>query len=245
MNHRLSRILALGSTMTVALGLTAMPVAASAPTLDYRVQVAQVGYDVSSNPAGIELIPGVLSNYAPLTSTADFNVSNQINVRPDANFASGAFFSTSATVENNSDQTLDFIITMSVPMVNFGDSRDWVSSVAYTLTGSDAGSPTLAALAGTPTWLVSSDTGDILAWDLPAPLQGISADAQASFDQDSVGAFGPAGPLSDVTIQFGFSLTAGATATVNNSVTFGQVVPAPGGLALIGLGLIGRRRRRR
>jgi hypothetical protein len=173
-------------------------------------------------------------------TTWNFNGAN-------SNETSPVFLSGNFTFTNTGLVTTFFDVFVNLETFPIGRTSSLVGgSVAAGLTA-DGDGGTLSSLGETPVWTSYVDAAQIAAL-LPGPIStsaGPFGSATLGSDQFGVPIPSMVGPAlgNSMTIRLRFSLTAGDQASFT-SVFVLQSVPAPAGLALLGLaGLTGRRRR--
>ncbi|MHC5022341.1 MAG: PEP-CTERM sorting domain-containing protein [Planctomycetota bacterium] len=172
---------------------------------------------------------------APELSGQPFTIGGPINANND--ISSNFLLSPNLNITNTSTQTLDFVIRMTWDVAH-GTDVNWNSSSAWTLGGGP--DPILFTLPGQSLWTLFIDSSPIdTLYDDPSGMGG-GGDLVLNTDPIS-GSHGPVG--SSMGIELAFSMTPGANAGVNGLFL---ITPAPGTLALLAVGaVVGRRRRRR
>lgn len=232
MSHVPLRTLA-GATLVAAITSTAS--AGVVPALEVDLSVSD-GSSTTFNPSGSSL-PGGLFNYVGDQTTVNYMVSWNLLASPDLTNPDGAFVTNGFTIENLSDQTLEFDLTVTLPVDQAAAFVDYAGSVGLGLTGTDA---TVATLDGSSLWSGLVDGVALqTAFDDPYSL-GFSGDGSANDSFNFSGDDG--GVMSSIGINLSFSLTPGDTLITTGA--FG-IVPAPAGLGLLAVAGLGGRRRRR
>lgn len=170
-------------------------------------------------------------------NSALFTMNGNVLARPNIGLLP-ATLHPNMTFDNNSDQTLEFLITYTLPMSTVA-GVDWISNSAWTL----AGGPDPAALTvnGESLWTVSMDGAEV-GNQFAAP-SGMGGGGTLDLSTDAID--GANGAIMDsVSIQLSFSITPGARIGANGYVSM-TLIPAPAALALLGLGGLMAPRRRR
>lgn len=235
------RIATLAAVATASISTFAA--AGTPPIVDIDVSVD--GNNTLYNPVGaatgftgIYNFVGSGSDLGSLT-TWNFNATNNAEVSP-------AFVSGNFTFTNNSIATQVYDVWITLYTAPQGPETVIGGSVAGGLTG-DFDGGTFSSSGQAPVW--SSYIGGV---HQASMLNNLAPVSTGAFDSTNIGSefFGDpipnlAGPAlsNHMQIRLRFTLTAGDQASFT-SVFVAQVVPAPAGLAMLGLaGLAGRRRR--
>ncbi len=239
-----SKIGSIAATVAVA-AAGALATATQADPLLINVSVNGVNsfgeYSQNGDPLG-----GGLFNYQAdgFFLNPFWNLNYDLNAGSDA---LSALISGNITWTNNTGSAQDVCISFVLPGVALGPGSVLGGSVALGLTG-DGDGGSLGSFGGLDVWnaLVDGST----AASLLADPQSISVDP---FFSGNVGseAFGQPIPslaysaiASSIGIKLNFTVGAGDQASFT-SVFVAQAVPAPAGLAMLALGLVTRRGRRR
>lgn len=219
----------------VSLGLVVSTADAGvAPDLEFKWLVN--GVDNSFNPDGSP-VGGGTYNYDDSLVDLDYTLSWDINVNPDP------FVSGNIVITNTSAFTQEFDLTIILGSSDQFDATKMTGSVSGGMTA-DADGGTLSSLQGSPVWSALIDGAPTVSF-FDDPFS-VSADPFNSANV-GVGNFsdldGP-GLQDTIAIRLAFSLTAGEQASFTSNF-FVTNAPAPAGLAMLAVGgLIGRRRRR-
>lgn len=141
--------------------------------------------------------------------------------------------------------------TISSGVLSFAtiDPAEAFATAGITLTDNNGNGAILTGMNGGGGAYVSQYNGEVpggttFAEFFTSPIvAGINGSNSVNAEFPGGGAFASIGvPVNDISAQFRFTLTAGDSASGTSNFT---VIPAPGGLAILGLGLLSRRRRRR
>jgi hypothetical protein len=165
-----------------------------------------------------------------------FVIQGDVNASPTTS-PFPALLNTTLNFANTSSDSLWFLVRLTMPIAHtFTLPASWESPAEFTLTGPD---PELRTLEDTPLWTVGVD-GSPLGSLFPDPT--VLDNNQLDVNDFMSGVL--ANPVNDhMYIDIIFKLSPDAVAGVNGAF---RIIPAPGALALLGLGglIAGTRRRR-
>ena len=219
------------------LGIATTAQAGVSPNIGISLQVSN-GFNQMASPIGTPT-GGDVYNFQGSLGDSDFALDYDFDADALVSDPDGAFLGSGFTLENLSDQTLEFTLTMTMDLANSaGPMPDYGGSSSFTITGFDG---MLSSLGG-PIWTAYADGNEVGngfgdPYTLATPVGGGS-------NSDSANVFGqlPSPVNNTLTVSYHFSLTGNTLLTHTGS--FG-VIPAPGAFALLGVaGLAARRRRR-
>lgn len=227
----------------LVLGSAVSTVSAEVPELQLRWWIdGALAYD--SAPAGVDNGNGTYAyngNFFDAVSGATLTWT--LTGDPDPQISGGL------AVENPNLPDIDVILEVILPIApTLPNGSLLIGSAASTLTSEDGGG-TFSSLAGTPIWQALIDGAPVGAsaslfadpYSLAIPGLGSAGD-NANFGIP-VPIVGPA-ILNSIGIRISFNLTQGDQASMT-SVFRADAIPGPGGLALLAIGVVVRRRRRR
>jgi hypothetical protein len=209
--------------------------AQAVPLVEMTIQVSD-GFDDTFNPDGSDVGGGVF-NFQGQQGNDNWLIQWDFNAVP--NPIGGATIGSDYEINNFSDETLNFLILVTLPLSGPTlDPTDYAGSAGFTLSGIDGELATVGP--GNSLWEAWADGSEVASlWDDPFSLSFDGEGSQAISDNIDPGVIGS---TSEIGIRVNFSLTPGDSVTVTG--VFG-VIPAPGALALLGIaGLAGSRRRR-
>ncbi len=211
---------------------------AAGPDLEFIWEVDGVVVDNFSQ-SGTDLGGGLFNYQGDLIdNNGAWGLSWNLNGKPDP------LLSGNVTVENFTNDTINFALTVILPTISLPDTLIG-GSASIGLT-TDSGGGTLGTVDDNPLWTVLMDGVAVESlFDAPYSLSnaglGSVGDAQA-FGMPIPSQDGPA-LNSDIAIRIEFSLTGNDQFSITS--VFAALIPGPGALALFGMaGLAGRRRRR-
>lgn len=211
------------------------------PNLTFHVQETTTGFNQMYNPAGAA--GPLFYNYGIGINESAFAINGSINASPDLPSVSNpspALLSTTLSFTNNHTDTLNFIVTMTLPMTTGNTAVNWNTSASWVLTGPSSGAQ-LETIPGMPLWAVFIDNSPIATlFDHESNMGGSGSGPYDLSTDPKMGAFGPV--TQSIAIQLAFSITPGATGGPTGAFT---LVPAPGALALFAGLFVGASRRRR
>lgn len=231
MSHR---TLCLAAGVTAAAALSTSASAGVVPALELDIVVSD-GTNLSLTPSGTDLGNG-LFNYDGDQSNGDWVVDWDLNASDD--ISSGQLLVTNGfTVENLSDQVLDFELTVTLPVAQALTFTDYFGSIGLGISGVDG---ELASIGG-PVWSGLLDGATVVsAFEDPYSLAFAGV---GSADDNVSGLTGSNGGVNDsIGIRLAFSLTPGEQLGTTGSFA---VIPGPAGLGLLAVAGLGGRRRRR
>lgn len=175
------------------------------------------------------------NNLVELQNQDFFTASGEINANNDISLG-GLSLGPVMNFVNTHNETLEFVVTLTrEAAADF--AVNWSTSSAWNLGGGP--DPELMTLPGQSLWTASVD-GNVVGslYDDPSGMGG-GGDLDLSTDPINGSLPGVTGEMS---ITLAFQITPGADGGVNGILV---LVPAPGALAMLGLGLVAPRRRRR
>lgn len=208
------------------------------PNLELHVTETTTGYNQTFNPSGTS--GPLFYNYGVNVGNNDFSINGDINGSPDIDGPSPALLNTTLSFTNTSSSTLNFIVTMTLPMTT-NIPVSWNTSSSWVLTGPSSGVE-LQTLPGMPLWATFIDGIEIASlYDDPSGMGGGGGGPFNLNTDPKSGMFGPV--TESIGIQLAFSLSPDATGGPTGGFT---LVPAPGAIVVLAAGMfIGVPRRRR
>lgn len=222
----------------------AVVVAATATTAtagivpDFGIEVEIDGGGAMSVPATATDIGSGLWNFQGGLSEPGTGLSFDINASDDpTNALSGAFVGSNFTIENESLETQEYRISISLGLANAAPDATYGGSAGFALTGTDG---LLQSIPGSPLWLASADGAPVDSLFEDPMFLMFSGDGAASTSDDLVPGTLP-GVSDSISIDLAFRLSPGDTVIVSG--VFG-IVPAPSAVLLLAGPLLAGRRRR-
>ncbi len=237
MKTRNGRTLLLPALATVGLlACASTTYAGIAPNVTVDLSASN-GFNQMYNPAGA-FEANDTYNYDFDAGDSDFNFEFDFGVDAISGANPEMMLGTGFTLSNNSENTIEFDLVVTVDLQNGASMADYFGSAAFTVTALDG----TFASTGDAIFSAWAD-GNLVDSAYPDPYELNSADGGGT-NSDSQGFFGGYGAdiNNTIAVEFHFSLTGNTTLTHTGS--FG-IIPAPSALALLGLGGIAGRRRRR
>lgn len=235
--RRLRQHAALAVSLTAASLCTTMSMAGG-PELDFLWEVnGEVVEDFGQ--AGTDLGNGFFNYQGDLVDNGGaWALSWNLNGKPDP------VLSGNVTVENFTDETINFALTVTLPTIALPDT--FIGGSASVGLTTDSGGGMLGTVDGNPLWTALMD-GVAVESLFDAPYSLANAGLGSVGDAESFGSPIPSqdGPAlaSSIGIRIEFSLTGNDQFSITS--VFAALVPGPGAFALFGMaGLAGRRRRR-
>jgi hypothetical protein len=239
--NRPAHIITQTAAFTVAVFAGSTAFAGIVPALELNVQELTTGYNQTFMPAGAP-VGTVWYHYPIAVSTPNFSIDGSINGSPTLPPDSPILLNPTLDFTNNSQSTLEFIVTMTLPANSFGTLSQWTTSASWVLTGS-TGTPTfLQTLPGLPLWTTYIDGVEVAAlYDHPSGMGGSNG---GNFNLNTAPESGLFAAVAEsISIRLAFSITAGS---VGGPTGVFAIIPGPASLALLGIaGLAAGRRCRR
>ena len=208
------------------------------------------------SPSGVDIGNGLFNFVGSFSDIFGyFTVEWSLIVSPSTTFGT-SLITGNYTVENHTDSTHDFAVTVTLPVAPAPGAQLMGGALTIALQANsdggairsipdDAGNPNGP---GSPVWQAQIDgvgVQDLFQHQFELSITGAGGIVTSdNFGTPIPGAPAPA-VLGSIGIKTEFSLTSLDQATLTSSFQV-TVIPAPGGLAMLGIGLLsGRRRRRR
>jgi hypothetical protein len=228
------------TTAVAAAGLMSAPSHAMFPALTIDVDVNNGAFTETWTPGATDLGGGDIRYTVGQAIPGVLTMTGLVDARPDPTHENGLYLGPDLNFTNETDQNMDLIITITLPVSSFDVPGNWGSISTWNLGGPLGSDPTLMTLPGDSLWKLFVDDTEVGSlYDDPSGMGGGTLSLFTS------PIFGTSDPITDdISIRMAFSITPGATGGVNGAFGFNQI-PAPGALALLGAaGLFARRRRR-
>jgi len=236
------RLKGLCAGLVVTAGVTTTASGFLVPDLELSVQV---NGDAPILPAhgGTDLGGGAFNYSGELKEDPlfpDWIVTWDFNANLAESFAS---IGSGLTIDNLSNETLEFVILLTVPLDHaYSPQVQYGGSAGFTIVGTGGGEIATLGM-GQSLWEAQLDGVEVGSlFDHPGGTGFTGSGSSSTSGNLTPGVFGPV--LDSIGIQLNFSLTPDDSVTVTGIFGMSEI-PGPSTMALLGLGaVIGRRRRR-